>query len=66
MPFSVINILGPIKVNSMAGSSSNLIGDANYVEINQFKEYRSAVINTGDLSPIIAPVTPIYNDPHIF
>jgi hypothetical protein len=65
MPCSLISIVGPFKINSMAGSSSNLIGDANYAEITQIKEYRSASVNTGDASPLLAPVTPIYNDPHI-
>ena len=65
MPCSLISLISPVKINSMAGSASILIGDANYAEITQIKDYRSAAINAGDASPLVAPVTPIYNDPHI-
>ena len=65
MPGSVIFIIGPIRVNNMAGSASILIGDVQYSELTQQKSYRTATMNTGDGSPSTVPVTPMYNDPHL-
>ena len=63
MPGSIIFIIGPIKVNYMAGSASILIGDANYTELTHQKEYKAAALHTGDSSPMSAPVTSMFNDP---
>ena len=65
MPGSIIFIIGPIKVNNMAGSASIFIGDANYAELTQQKEYRSAAMHTGDASPMATPITSMFNEPHI-
>ncbi|MBZ4653189.1 MAG: Spore germination protein gerPA/gerPF [Peptococcaceae bacterium] len=67
MPGSLINFnIGFIKVNSMSGSSSFVVGDAVFPGTqSQTKNFTTGAFNTGDAAPINCPNIPFFNDPDV-